>query len=423
MQVQSTGSVSQSISSSISSSINTNVSTSANAINTSNDFFSYMTSTNTSTNTNTSNTSSSSSSSTTENTNSSNTTDKKTESTSKDTSKDKKTEGTSKKDSKKVNEEAAAESLVEAPVEEVTAEQLMLSMMAVVEEVLSGEEVEVALETGEVQVIDLKQAKLATNDLLFQEPESDGEVVEDESLLSNLQNVLTNGNIEVEAEVVEEVDESLIKDLENVLKNTETDETTKEEVVEEDGEEVKVKVETSDVETAPTIFAEKTADEEIVFIKVGDTQLDESWQKLMDDMAKEIIAKEAAGIEKFTVVLNPEGLGEVKIEILQLDGNLSVNLLCSQKGTAGVINDNIIGLVKILETNFGEDTKITVAEEPENAQEEMKQDDSDSKQEQKEDEVEEADEIEISFTERMRLGLMDIVSEVVSDEESSMVNF
>lgn len=337
--------------------------------------------------------------------------DKKTDSTSKKDDTDKKTDK-SKTDKKETNEEEVVGEVVNTEVEQVITDELLAMLTGVGEVSVQTEEVEVAVETGEIQVIDLKQAKLATNELTYEESKIEQAEVEikDEFVDDFTKAVKTTEapvEVEVQEEVLEVEEEALevveTEEVETVVKNiVEEDEI----VVKDDVEKTEVDADVEITQSTTTTLSEIAKEEEVVFIKVGDTKLDESWQKVMDNMAKEIIAKEAAGIDKFTVILNPEGLGTVKVEVLQQEGSLLVNLVCSQSGTANLLNDNLLGLAKLLESNFGDDSNVIVTEETEESGEREMNQEGSQKQEQEIEEVEEIEEIEIDFMERMRLGLL-----------------
>lgn len=330
--------------------------------------------------------------------------DKKTDSTDKKDTSNKKTD-TKKQDKTEVNEEAAA-AVINPEAEQLITDDLLAMLTGAVEEnlVLDVEEVIVAVETGEIQVIDLKQAKLATNELAYEEPKM--EEIPEEIQKTEKAEIIEIKEL-VPEEVVEEVEIVETKEVEKVVSNekeVEVEEVVLDEIIEEDGEPV-IKADVQATESSTTTLSEIAKEEEVVFIKVGDTKLDESWQKVLDNMGKEIIAKEASGIDKFMVVLNPEGLGEVKIEVLQQNGGVLVNLLCSQTGTANLLNDNLLGLTKLLEANFGDNSTVIVAEESqESGEREMNQENS-QKEQQEVEKIEELEEIEIDFMERMRLGL------------------
>lgn len=342
----------------------------------------------------------------------------KTKDTSTDSTKEK-TESTSKKDDKEVNEEAVAVP-TEVVAEEVV-DQLTMALMGAVEEMLDGGEevVEQLVETGEIQVLDLNKAKLNIVDMVAQtqiteevEVEVGMEAEVEDDILGKLlslvggEEVVLEQPVEMTQEVVEDVSESL----ESLMKNMGEEGEEKIDLPEDTTIKTEVVVEGEEVDTemvAPTTLAEVAKEEEVVFIKVGDSKLNESWQQLMDDMGKEIIAKQQIGIDKFTVVLNPEGLGEVKIEVIQQESGLLVNLICNQSSTSSLISDNLLGLARILTTNLGDETEVIVTEDAQQNENQDLAEEESSNRGQENKKEKEVEEVEIDFRERMRLGLFD----------------
>ena len=153
-------------------------------------------------------------------------------------------------------------------------------------------------------------------------------------------------------------------------------------------------------------------DTEVVHIKVGNTKLSESWQKVADAIGKEILMKHQNGIDKFKISLNPQGLGKIDVEITNNPEGMKVSLLCNVKSTMNLISENILGLSKIVESSFGADVIVQVYDETGKTNQDHKHEfnDKNSNGNQQHDDKRQQEEQEnegMNFLERMRLGLLD----------------
>lgn len=362
--------------------------------------------------------------------------DNKTNDTSKDSVNNKEGEKTSeskKEDKKEVDEEAVA---VATTVENVDTSNMDLTLLQMLEEAIKSTEEEVAetvvaggdVEFQVVTMTDLKVAEMVVDQTIKAEVAIAGEVTAEEAMVmvdedGNPVEVEEKEEVEVKAETKEtsntKVSEQETKEVAKVIEKVEVVE--EKEVVSEkadtkvvakatvEGETEELEVEDVQLTADKGISLDELATEEKILIKVGNTTLSESWQKLADDLGKEILAKAVQGEDSLSVTLNPKGLGEIQVEIAKQDNGVSVSLMCSSKTTAGLLSENIAGLVRILEDNFEEHTVVVENSDQAGNQGLSDQDESRGGEEQEKEEKEDNEQefaLDLQSTfERMRLGI------------------
>lgn len=363
--------------------------------------------------------------------------DNKTNDTSKDSVNNKEGEKTSeskKEDKKEVDEEAVA---VATTVENVDTSNMDLALLQMLEEAIKSTEGEVAeavvaSEDVEFQVVtmtDLKVAEMVVDQTIKAEVAVAEEVTAEKAMVI----VDEDGNpveveeqkeeVEVKVETKQTADTKVSEqETKEVAKTIEKVEVVEEkEVVSEkadtkveakvttEGETEELEVEDVQLTTDKGIALKELATEDKILIKVGNTELSESWQKLADDLGKEILAKSVQGEDRLSVTLNPKGLGEIQVEIAKQDNGVSVSLMCSSKTTAGLLSENIAGLVRILEDNFEEHTVVVENSDQTDNQGLSDQDESRGGEEQEKEEKEDNEKefaLDLQSTfERMRLGI------------------
>ncbi len=181
-------------------------------------------------------------------------------------------------------------------------------------------------------------------------------------------------------------------------------------------EEVETETDTTAVKTAVDAGQEVTVKEvskETVVIKVADGQLNENWQRVSDAISKQVVAKQTAGVDKFSIVLDPQGLGKINVEITQDQGSMKVLFTCSSQATADLLSDNMTSLARVIESNFGSDSTVQVNEDANesNQQKDMNHENSrGGEQQQGKHQETEEDMMDFNFAERMRLGLVNLES-------------
>lgn len=209
---------------------------------------------------------------------------------------------------------------------------------------------------------------------------------------------------EVDAEVVVE-EGTVAEETENVAVTRDTAETeVKTEVVSED--ESEVKIETS-VEGNGGQNATLFRDLQSTPVKVAETVNTEDPDMDMQ-MAKIIQDAHEAGESTVTIRLNPEGLGQVTVEITQtVEGALQIVLQAADDAATSLLRSHM-GQIAQAMTNSGVSTQVTVevAEPEESAGQGMEQENPEGREEDKEEKQQETEPIySEDFLHQMRLGL------------------
>lgn len=157
----------------------------------------------------------------------------------------------------------------------------------------------------------------------------------------------------------------------------------------------------------------KEVSKDTVVIKVADGQLNENWQRVSDEISKQVVAKQTAGVDKFSIVLDPQGLGKINVEITQDQGSMKVLFTCSSQATADLLSDNMTSLARVIESNFGSDSTVQVHEDANEANQQKDMNHQNSRggeQQQGKHKETEDDMMDFNFAERMRLGLVNLES-------------
>lgn len=192
--------------------------------------------------------------------------------------------------------------------------------------------------------------------------------------------------------------------------NVESDSTTKNSAKDELIPQSQKDTSESTKQDVPLMAKTEPLDLSKVNIKVADAPIETSQANLADQLADKIVYKMNEGKQEFDLQLNPKELGKLNIKLTFENGNAQVLITCSNSKAQNMmasLTDNIRG---ILEANTGMTTTIHLQQD-DMLQGQYNQDnlnqDGHGKQQSSQQESKNQSSDDLSFIDKLRLGLLD----------------
>lgn len=193
-------------------------------------------------------------------------------------------------------------------------------------------------------------------------------------------------------------------------KDVESDSTTKNLAKEELIPQSKTDSSETTKQDVPLMVKTEPLDLSKVNIKVADAPVDTTQSNLADQMADKILYKMNEGKQEFDLQLNPKELGKLNIKLTFENGNAQVLITCSNSKAQNMmasLTDNIRG---ILEANTGLTSTIHLQQEDMlqgQYNQESNHQEGNAKQQSSQQENKNQSSDDLSFMDKLRLGLID----------------
>lgn len=133
-------------------------------------------------------------------------------------------------------------------------------------------------------------------------------------------------------------------------------------------------------------------------------------EELPQELAKELIVKNAVGQNEFEIQITPKHLGEITVRVMQEDGVSVVSIVCSEKKTMELLAQGAREIGTVMEQNLGKPTEIYVEkQENENPWQEQRENDHAGRQSEQHRQKEQNEKMKAAknarFLQELRLGL------------------
>ncbi len=147
-----------------------------------------------------------------------------------------------------------------------------------------------------------------------------------------------------------------------------------------------------------------------VIIKVADVSSSESLELAAKEIGEAIVENAKDGkIQKLNITMNPKELGSIKVEFVVKDDKVLVSLVCSNEQTKNLLESNLNGLAKVINSNLNQETIVNIYSnkaEQENQNYDGRGNNHGGQRESNQKEKED-DKTDLDFLQRLRLGILE----------------